>query len=105
MDKSLEVFNNTSRVGKVKQPTYNGYKSYQTWSAIMSIQNDSTVRKVAEKDGVDSFDKLLKQVLGMQAETLHGVDWVDPRIDAPTINHALSEWPGFRAKGHKYNSI
>ena len=59
---------------KPKSLTYNGFKNYQTWSAIVSIQNDKAVNKIAEKDTVSSFDKLLAEVLNLQAETLHGVE-------------------------------
>ena len=66
---------------KPKSLTYNGFKNYQTWSAIVSIQNDKAVNKIAEKDTVSSFDKLLAEVLNLQAETLHGVElfnvWCD----------------------------
>ena len=88
---------------KPTQPKYNGWKNYQTWSAIISIQNDPAVEKIASQDNVDTFDKLLEQVLGLQAETLHGVDWVDRQIDVKTMNQALSEWPAFRAKNHRFN--
>lgn len=90
---------------KPKSLTYNGYKNYQTWSAIISMQNDKAVNKIAEKDNVSSFDKLLAEVLNLQAETLHGVDWIDKRIDVKTLNQALEEWPGFRAKNHRFNSL
>ena len=88
----------TMKIKQPQEPTYNGYKNWQTWSAIISIQNDKTVEKIASKPAVTSFDKLLKQVLSLQSETLHGVDWIDPGIDGPTLDHALSEWPAFRAK-------
>tara|TARA_R100001530_G_scaffold121353_1_gene88776 strand:+ start:562 stop:849 length:288 start_codon:yes stop_codon:yes gene_type:complete len=90
---------------KPKSLTYNGYKNYQTWSAIISIQNDKAVNKIAEKDNVSSFDKLLAEVLNLQAETLHGVDWIDRQIDVKTMNQALSEWPAFRANNHRFNSL
>ena len=92
-------------VKQPQEPTYNGFKNWKTWSAVISIQNDKTVEKIASKPAVTSFDKLLKQVLNLQSETLHGVDWIDPGIDGPTIDHALSEWPAFRSKDHRFNSL
>ena len=94
-----------TRVKQPAEPTYNGFKNWKTWSAVISIQNDKTVEKIASKPAVTSFDKLLGQVLSLQSETLHGVDWLDPEIDEPTINQAVSEWPAFRSKDHRFNSL
>ena len=79
---------------KVKQPYYNGYYNRSTWSAVVSMQK-KPVSTIAGKKEITSFDKLLKQVLQIQNETDHGVEWSSPEIHKPTINQALSEWPCF----------
>ena len=94
-----------TRVKEPTEPRYNGFKNWKTWSAIISIQNDKTVEKIASKPAVTSFDKLLGQVLSLQSETLHGVDWLYPEIDEPTINQAVSELPAFRSKDHRFNNL
>ena len=78
----------------IKNEYYNGYHNWQTWSAVVSMQK-KPVSTIAERPEVNSFDKLLIEVLQLQSETDHGVNWSSPDIDKSTVDKALSEWPCF----------
>ena len=76
----------------IKKQYYNGYENWATWSAMISLQK-KPVSNISERKDINSFDKLLKQVLKLQTETDHGVDWSSSEIHKPTIDKALSDWP------------
>lgn len=75
--------------------TYNGYKNYQTWNAILWISNDQYLYgTAAECDSYDEFKNYLLDLYcgdALAYQTPDGVAWNDSGIDLDAVSQFWKE--------------